>query len=61
MFSLRKRNTAVPTTGKAGTETAASLATTIPNYQSTRQARHTQNPENTVAIRHSEVHCNLEG
>jgi hypothetical protein len=39
MFSLRKRdNYSTGTTGKAGTGTAASLVSTIPNYESARQA-----------------------
>jgi hypothetical protein len=39
MFSLRKRdNYSTRTTGKAGTGTAASLLSTIPNYESMRQA-----------------------
>jgi hypothetical protein len=39
MFSLRKRgNCSTKITGKAATETAASLVSTIPNYDSMRQA-----------------------
>jgi hypothetical protein len=39
MFSLRKRDDySTRTTGKAGTGTAASLLSTIPNYESMRQA-----------------------
>jgi hypothetical protein len=39
MFSLRKRdNYSTRTTGKAGTGTAASLVSTIPNKESARQA-----------------------
>ncbi len=39
MFSLRKRGyCSTKITGKAGTGTAASLVSTIPNYDSMRQA-----------------------
>jgi hypothetical protein len=46
------------TTGKAGTETAASLATTIPNYRSVRQAWRKENTENTGSIPHQKYICN---
>ena len=58
MFSLGKRNTTVPNvTGKAGTETAASLTSTILNNKSARQARQPEKSTEKSANSGAELEC----
>ena len=53
MFSLRKRDTALPRNWEGRYRTAASLVSTIPNYDSTRQAR----PSGNTSERRRRAEC----